>query len=125
MHVFTFPVLITTKHKASNLFLLNDECSTLDAISYVEKHLIPNDVDQQKVFYDEVLQTGALLEDPESQKKSKFKPDEGPIIVYGDCLDAYACVNGLLQMGVPNFRIIMVHPIAKSDVSWLNSDFEK
>ncbi|VUZ45791.1 unnamed protein product, partial [Hymenolepis diminuta] len=36
------PTLITTKHKASNLFLLNDECSTLDAISYVEKHLIPN-----------------------------------------------------------------------------------
>nr|CDS34601.2 hypothetical transcript [Hymenolepis microstoma] len=108
-------ILITTKHKASNLFLLNDKHSTLEAINYVKKHLIPNDVDQQGVFQGEALQTSILLEDPESDNKFRFKPANGPIIVYGNCVDAYVCVNGLLQMGVSGYRIIMLHPAVTID----------
>lgn len=109
--------MVTTKHKASNLFLINDEHSTIEAITYVEKYLIPDTSGHGQMRLDEELQTHALLENPDSQKKPPFSRDEGPLIVYGCCPDAYACVNGLLQMGVPSIRIIMMHPFTRTDVS--------
>ncbi|KAM7541142.1 hypothetical protein Aperf_G00000033576 [Anoplocephala perfoliata] len=107
--------LSTTKHKASNLFLINDEHSATEAITYVEKYLISDTTDQGQMDRNEKLKTDVLLENPDSQKNPPFSRDEGPLIIFGDCPDAYACVNGLLQMGVPGIRIIMMHPFRRPD----------
>ncbi|KAL5967854.1 Cilia and flagella-associated protein 61, partial [Taenia solium] len=109
------PIMISTKHKATNLFLLNDEHSTIEAIEYVEKNLMPDTSNERQLSRKQSLQTDMLLEDPSSEKKPKHRPEEGPIIIFGDCLDAYACVHGLLHMGVPSIRIIMMHPFKKND----------
>ncbi|CDS40732.1 conserved hypothetical protein [Echinococcus multilocularis] len=111
------PVMISTKHKASNLFLLNDENSTIEAIEYVERNLMPDTSNERQLSRKQSLQTDMLLEDPTSEKKPKHRPEEGPIIIFGDCLDAYACVHGLLHMGVPSIRIIMMHPFKKNDTN--------
>ncbi|EUB63759.1 hypothetical protein EGR_01382 [Echinococcus granulosus] len=111
------PIVISTKHKASNLFLLNDENSTIEAIEYVERNLMPDTSNERQLSRKQSLQTDMLLEDPNSEKKPKHRPEEGPIIIFGDCLDAYACVHGLLHMGVPSIRIIMMHPFKKNDTN--------
>ncbi|KAL5111909.1 Cilia and flagella-associated protein 61 [Taenia crassiceps] len=111
------PIMISTKHKAKNLFLLNDEHSTIEAIEYVEKNLMPDTSNERQLSRKQSLQTDMLLEDPSSEREPKHHPEEGPIIIYGDCLDAYACVHGLLHMGIPSIRIIMMHPFKKNDAN--------
>ncbi|VDM18506.1 unnamed protein product [Hydatigera taeniaeformis] len=111
------PIMNYTKNKPKNLFLLNDEHSTVEAIEYVEKNLMPDTSNERHLSRKQSLQTDMLLEDPCSEKKQKHSPEEGPIIIFGDCLDAYACVHGLLHMGVPSIRIIMMHPFKKNDTN--------
>lgn len=77
---------------------------------------MPDTSNERRLGRRESLQTDMLLEDPSSERKPNYVSEEGPIIVYGDCLDAYACVYGLLHMGIPGIRIIMMHPSKKPDV---------
>uniref|UniRef100_A0A5K3F7N3 DUF4821 domain-containing protein n=3 Tax=Mesocestoides corti TaxID=53468 RepID=A0A5K3F7N3_MESCO len=106
---------ISTKDRASNLFLLNDEYTTLEAIRFIEKNLITDKSDLKRLERKASLQTAALLEDPYAEEKPHSNPVEGPIIVFGDCVNAYSCVYGLLNMGVPGVRIVMMHPCRKPD----------
>ncbi|VDD75421.1 unnamed protein product [Mesocestoides corti] len=109
---------ISTKDRASNLFLLNDEYTTLEAIRFIEKNLITDKSDLKRLERKASLQTAALLEDPYAEEKPHSNPVEGPIIVFGDCVNAYSCVYGLLNMGVPGVRIVMMHPCRKPDVGF-------
>ncbi len=104
---------ISTKDRPSNLFLINNAKDAKSAVIYIERNLITECINAQRLEKEECLTDKGLLEEIHDPEKGPEDPTVGPIIVFGDCLEAYCCVEGLLQMGIPGIRIILMHPYRK------------
>ncbi|VDN15609.1 unnamed protein product [Dibothriocephalus latus] len=94
----------------SNLFTLNDMILTKHAIRYVQSKLL-RPKDNSRELEKRPSMNEKLVEDPYFLEREESKAHEGPIVVYGKCVEAYFCVQGLLQLGVPGVRIVMVQPL--------------
>ncbi len=94
----------------SNMFLSNDQASAQRAIRYVQHRLL-TDIDNRTNLEQRPGLVSRLVENPAHVEKPDQHLSEGPVIVYGRCLQAYACVQGLLDMALPGVRIVMLHPM--------------
>lgn len=55
-----------------------------------------------------------------------LSPDN-PVVVYGDCIEAYCCMAALLELGIISWEIVFVEPFPSNDpnkmrVNWFNDE---
>lgn len=96
---------------------MNEAVSTQHAIQYVQKSLL-SDKNNAKALKQRPSLTYKIFENPKQEERPEWAMDEGPVIVYGNNLHAYACIQGLLDMGMPGLRIIMAHPEVPEGVGY-------
>lgn len=77
---------------------MNDERSTIEALDFLVKYIRPP----------------SESESIETSREDSNDSGESFILVHGNCIDAYVCINGLIQIGIPGERIIHLRPTVKS-----------
>ncbi|VEL08750.1 unnamed protein product [Protopolystoma xenopodis] len=75
-----------------------------EKVKPVEKHRLAS------AQIDVVSSTSLAHESGPSQFIVKLFQGQQKVIVYGHCLEAYACINGLLHIGIDGQRIVLVQP---------------